>query len=255
MPSFSGRAVINLENETEYEKLKKLYGWRVTLMASWSYNGELVDVEVEAHTRREAEGGGETQHASVVVHASFAGQYRPLHGDLGLCIARQRSQLEVFRRLHVFFDEPVIRAGGDEDGLVEAGAVEAGDEAAHAHFIDGRRCLGVTLGDGVADETGEDNDVGDAVEGMIKWAGVTATGFAGLFVEMPTQGRMPITAAFLTNFAVIATSTASVGIQALAASATGVWVMQSDGDFVMCQFRNGRWNFLEGAGATMHTAT
>ena len=45
MPSFSGRAVINLANETEYEKLKKLYGWRVTLMASWSYNGELVDVE------------------------------------------------------------------------------------------------------------------------------------------------------------------------------------------------------------------
>ena len=45
MPSFSGRAVINFENETEYEKLKKLYGWRVTLMASWSYNGELVDVE------------------------------------------------------------------------------------------------------------------------------------------------------------------------------------------------------------------
>ncbi|MCH8957712.1 hypothetical protein IIA28_20720 [candidate division KSB1 bacterium] len=45
MPSFSGRAVINLENETEYKKLKKLYGWRVTLMAAWSYNGELVDVE------------------------------------------------------------------------------------------------------------------------------------------------------------------------------------------------------------------
>ena len=45
MPSFSGRAVINFENEKEYEKLKKLYGWRVTLMASWSFNGELVDVE------------------------------------------------------------------------------------------------------------------------------------------------------------------------------------------------------------------
>ena len=45
MPSFSGRAVIDFENEQEYEKLKKLYGWRVTLMASWSFNGELVDVE------------------------------------------------------------------------------------------------------------------------------------------------------------------------------------------------------------------
>ncbi len=45
MPSFSGRAVINFENEEEYEKLKELYGWRVTLMAAWSYNGELIDVE------------------------------------------------------------------------------------------------------------------------------------------------------------------------------------------------------------------
>ena len=45
MPSFSGRAVIDIANETEYEQLKKLYGWRVTLMAAWSYNGELVDVE------------------------------------------------------------------------------------------------------------------------------------------------------------------------------------------------------------------
>ena len=45
MPSFSARAVIHFENEQEYEKLKKLYGWRVTLMASWSFNGELVDVK------------------------------------------------------------------------------------------------------------------------------------------------------------------------------------------------------------------
>jgi len=45
MSSFIGRAVIDIENEKAYEKLKELYGWRVTLMASWSYNGELVDVE------------------------------------------------------------------------------------------------------------------------------------------------------------------------------------------------------------------
>ncbi len=45
MSSFRGRAVIDIENEKAYEKLKKLYGWRVILMASWSYNGELVDVE------------------------------------------------------------------------------------------------------------------------------------------------------------------------------------------------------------------
>ena len=52
MPSFSGRAIIRFENETEYEKLKELYGWRVTLMASWSYNGELVDVENFADIER-----------------------------------------------------------------------------------------------------------------------------------------------------------------------------------------------------------
>ena len=97
--------------------------------------------------------------------------------------------------------------------------------------------------------------IGDAVEGMFKTMLVTATGFAGLFVEMPTQGRLPIGAAFQTNFAVIATSTASVGIQALAASATGVWVMRTDGDFLLMQFRNGRWNWMDGAGATMFTAT
>ena len=45
MPSFSGRAVINYENEKEFEEIKKLYGWKVTLMAAWSYNGELVDVD------------------------------------------------------------------------------------------------------------------------------------------------------------------------------------------------------------------
>ena len=45
MPSFSGRAVIQIKNEEEYEQLKKEYGSNLTLMASWSYNGELVDVE------------------------------------------------------------------------------------------------------------------------------------------------------------------------------------------------------------------
>ena len=45
MSWFKSRAVIDIENEKEYEKLKELYGWRVTLMAAWSYNGELIDVE------------------------------------------------------------------------------------------------------------------------------------------------------------------------------------------------------------------
>ena len=91
--------------------------------------------------------------------------------------------------------------------------------------------------------------IGDAVEGMIKTMMVTATGFAGMFIEMPTQGRLPLEAMILVDAA------ATGDIDQTAASATGVWVMQTDGDFMQTQFINGRWNFLRGAGATMHTAT
>ncbi|KKN09163.1 hypothetical protein LCGC14_1049460 [marine sediment metagenome] len=90
---------------------------------------------------------------------------------------------------------------------------------------------------------------GDAIEGMIKTMMVTGTGFAGLFVQHPTQGRLPLEAMILVDAA------ATGDIDVTAASATGVWVMQTDGDFLQCQFINGTWNFLRGAGATMHTAT
>ena len=91
--------------------------------------------------------------------------------------------------------------------------------------------------------------IGDAIEGMIKYMMVTATGFAGLFIEMPTQGRLPLEAMILI------TPAATGNLNVTMASATGVWVFQSDGDFLQCQFLNGRWNFMRGAGATMHTAT
>ena len=91
--------------------------------------------------------------------------------------------------------------------------------------------------------------IGDAVEGMIKTMMVTATGFAGLFVEHPTQGRLPLEAMILIDAA------ATGNIDVTMASATGVWVMQTDGDFLQCQFINGTWNFLRGAGATMFSAT
>ncbi len=90
---------------------------------------------------------------------------------------------------------------------------------------------------------------GDAIEGMIKTMMVTATGFAGLFIQMPTQGRLPLEAMILVDPA------ATGDLDVTAASATGVWVMQTDGDFIQTQFINGTWNFLRGAGATMHTAT
>ena len=52
MPSFSGRAVIQIQSEKQHEQLKKEYGPNLTLMACWSYNGELVDVEDFADIER-----------------------------------------------------------------------------------------------------------------------------------------------------------------------------------------------------------
>jgi hypothetical protein len=115
--------------------------------------------------------------------------------------------------------------------------------------------VGTATGDNVnnkfellATSTASGNE-GDAIEGMIKTMMVTATGFAGLFIQMPTQGRLPLEAMILVDAA------ATGNLDVTAASATGVWVMQTDGDFIQCQFINGTWNFLRGAGATMHTAT
>ena len=45
MPSFSGRVVIQIQSEEQYERLKKEHGPNLTLMASWSWNGELVHVD------------------------------------------------------------------------------------------------------------------------------------------------------------------------------------------------------------------
>ena len=115
--------------------------------------------------------------------------------------------------------------------------------------------VGTATGDNVnnkyellATSTASGNE-GDAIEGMIKTMMVTGTGFAGLFVQHPTQGRLPLEAMILID------SGASGNIDVTMASATGVWVMQTDGDFIQTQFINGTWHFLRGAGATMHDAT
>ena len=91
--------------------------------------------------------------------------------------------------------------------------------------------------------------IGDAVEGMMKFLFATATGEAAIFVEMPTQGRMPLEAMILVDAA------ATGNIDVTMATATGNWVFQSDGDFLAFRFFNGTWNFISGAGATMATAT
>jgi len=101
----------------------------------------------------------------------------------------------------------------------------------------------------------EAGTVGDAIEGMIKWLGSTATGEAAVFVEMPTQGLMPPAASIQTNPDFATSTLATTVIEMMMASATGKWVFQSDGDFLLMQFRNGTWNYIDGAGATMATAT
>ena len=96
---------------------------------------------------------------------------------------------------------------------------------------------------------------GDAVEGMEKYIMATATGRADVFIALPTAGRLPIAAAMQSNFAAIATTTASAGFEELSASATATWVFSVDGDFMHLKFMNGTWNYLGGGGATMSLAT
>lgn len=90
---------------------------------------------------------------------------------------------------------------------------------------------------------------GDAVEGHEIVLVATATGEAAIFVEHPTQGRLPLAAMILIDAA------ATGDISVTMASATGNWVFQGDGDMLFMKFMNGTWNFVSGHGATMATAT
>lgn len=87
-----------------------------------------------------------------------------------------------------------------------------------------------------------------AVEGQEKLIVSSASGEAKLFVVGPTQGRLPL------NIAMESNATATT-VDALLASATGLWVFQSDGDYILCRFMNGVWNYMDSKGATLATAT
>lgn len=85
------------------------------------------------------------------------------------------------------------------------------------------------------------------VEGQEKLIISSATGEAKVFV--PTKsGRMSIVASSLAI-------PAATAVDAGWASATGLWVFQEDGDYLLLKFMNGNWMFLDGAGASMATAT
>lgn len=85
------------------------------------------------------------------------------------------------------------------------------------------------------------------VEGSEKLIVSSATGEAYVFV--PTRsGRMSPAASLL------AVSTAT-SVDAMWASATGMWKFVADGDWLLCKMINGTWEVLAGDGVTMATAT
>ncbi len=88
---------------------------------------------------------------------------------------------------------------------------------------------------------------GDAVEGTEKMILATATGRADVFIDLPTQGRLPLGLVEQSN-------PGATGDIAMV-SATGTWAFQADGDFMFLKFMNGTWNWLAGFGATQTAAT
>lgn len=92
------------------------------------------------------------------------------------------------------------------------------------------------------------SETSSPVEGQEKLIICSATGEAKLFVAGPTQGRLPLHVAFENN----PTATA---VDALLASATGLWTFQTDGDYLLVKYMNGVWNYLDSKGATLATST
>ena len=88
---------------------------------------------------------------------------------------------------------------------------------------------------------------GDAKEGMEKYVVATATGRADLFIELPTQGRLPLGALEQSN-------PGATGDIAMV-SATATWAFQGVGDYMYLKFMNGTWNWFAGFGATQTAAT
>ena len=88
---------------------------------------------------------------------------------------------------------------------------------------------------------------GDAVEGMEKYILATATGRADVFIQFPTQGRLPLQ--------LIDQSNPGATGDITMVSATGTWAFQAADDFMFLKFMNGSWNYLAGFGATQTAAT
>ena len=86
-----------------------------------------------------------------------------------------------------------------------------------------------------------------AAEGQYHLIMATATGEATVFVTAATT-PLPVNVAFQ----LLPTATS---LDAINATATGQFVLQSSGDAIWCQMRNGLWHVLDVAGATIATST
>lgn len=84
-------------------------------------------------------------------------------------------------------------------------------------------------------------------EGMEKLIVTQATGEAKVFVGLPS-GRIGVVGSSLA-------APAATSVDAMWASATGLWVFQSSGDFLLLRAVDGAWAILHGSGATLATAT
>lgn len=74
-----------------------------------------------------------------------------------------------------------------------------------------------------------------------------ATGEAKVFIPLPS-GRIGIVGSMLAV-------PAATSVDAMQASATGLWVFQSDGDYLLCKVVDGSYAIIAGSGATLATAT
>ena len=135
----------------------------VELVAERQLAGELRDGEVEAHPLRHPVGGRDPHHGGV----------EPLQGlpeqallDLDLVLRVDREGLELVgldRGGVVLVAQAIVAAGrGEDETLGAAGGGRLRDPQGTVHVHLGGD-LGVPLADGVADQRGEQDDVGDAV--------------------------------------------------------------------------------------------
>jgi hypothetical protein len=125
--------------------------------------GELGDRQVEAHPLRHPVGGRDPHHGGVDAGELVAEQ-AALDFDLVLGVDGERLQLVgLDGRGVVLVAKPVVAAGRGEDEPLGGALGRRRRHPQRSLDVDGGRDLGVPLADGVADQGGQQDDVGDAL--------------------------------------------------------------------------------------------